>query len=340
MKRIIYFAALVALLAGCSKITQSETPLRDTPISVNVLMPEILTRAGYDSNNLPTKFYLSINQNGDKYDYTNVVMKLEEGKWVAYESDAENAPKKLLLWEGSVNQEGSANPVIVTAATFPLAGGAPYTVSVSDDQSIDEKLTASDHLWYYNESISPFTHKDGISIEFCHLMSKVKIEIKLKDEYAGINEPVTSVAVLNTKTQAHYAPKNDSGNLFGNHSNPASILACKTGYNSGTRTATFEVILVPQTVAAGSFGLSILVGNNTYEWFSTAEVKFASNTIYTLSLTADKDASTRTLTLANEEVYNKWVANVSTDEKTWITGYWKNGAEGANIILLDGSTLD
>ena len=58
MKRIIYFAALAALLAGCSKNTQSETPLRDTPISVNVLMPEILTRAGYDESNLPTKFYL------------------------------------------------------------------------------------------------------------------------------------------------------------------------------------------------------------------------------------------------------------------------------------------
>lgn len=338
MKRIIYFAALVALLAGCSKITQSETPLRDTPISVNVLMPEILTRAGYDSNNLPTKFYLSIDQNGTKYDYTNVVMKKEEdGVWEAYASDDVDAPKKLLLWEGSVNQEGSANPVIVTAATFPLASAFPEP-SVSDDQTSDAKLTASDHLWYKNGIVVPAI--SGISIPFDHIMSKVKIQIKLKDEYAGINDPVTSVAVLNTKTQAHYEPKNDSGNLFGNHSNPASILACKTGYNSGTRTATFEVILVPQTVAAGSFGLSILVGNNTYEWFSTAEVKFASNTIYTLSLTAGKDASTRTLTLANEEVYNKLVANVSTDEITWITGYWKNGAEGANIILLDGSTLD
>lgn len=178
----------------------------------------------------------------------------------------------------------------------------------------------------------------GISIPFDHIMSKVKIEITLGDEYAGIADPVTSVAILNTKTQAFYESKNNPP--FGNHSNPASILAFKTGYNSDTRTASFEVILVPQTVAAGSFGLSFLVGNNTYEWFSTAEVKFASNTIYTLSLTADKDASTRTLTLANEVVYNKLVANVSTDEKTWITGYWKNGAEGATIILLDDTTLD
>ena len=279
MKRIIYFAALAALLAGCSKNTQSETPLRDTPISVNVLMPEIQTRAGYDESNLPTKFYLSIDQNGTKYDYTNVVMKKPEyGKWEAYESDAENASKKLLLWEGS---PVSAS---VTAATFSLDGSAPYTVSVSDDQSTDEKLKASDYLWYSDE-IHP--SENGISIRFCHIMSKVNIEITLGDEYADKTDPVTSVAVLNTKTQAHYDPKN--GTLFGNQSDPASILACKTGYNPDTRTASFEVILVPQTVTAGSFGLSILVGDHTYEWFSTPEVTLGSNNEYTLSLTAGKD---------------------------------------------------
>ena len=280
MKRIIYFAALAALLAGCSKNTQSETPLRDTPISVNVLMPEIQTRAGYDESNLPTKFYLSIDQKGTKYDY-NVVMKYEYGKWVAYESDAENASKVIMLWEGS---HESAS---VTAATFPLDGSAPYTLSVSDDQSTDENLTASDHLWYLEGNIFPETHNGGIEIQFYHIMSKVKIEITLGNEYADDTDPVTSVAVLNTNTQALYEPKN--GALFGNQSDPKAIVACKTGYNPDTRTASFEVILVPQTVAAGSFGLSILVGDNTYEWFSSAEVTLGGNKEYTLSLTAGKD---------------------------------------------------
>ena len=281
MKRIIYFAALAALLAGCSKNTQSETPLRDTPISVNVLMPEIQTRAGYSQGNLPSKFYLSLNQNGTKYDYTNVVMKKPEyGKWEAYESDAVDAPTKLMLWEGS---PVSAS---VTAATFPLVGSAPYTVSVSGDQSTDEKLKASDYLWYSDE-IHP--SENGISIRFCHIMSKVKIEITLGNEYADDTDPVTSVAVLNTNTQALYEPKNTSATLFGNLTEPKAILACKTGYNADTRTASFEVILVPQTVAAGSFGLSILVGDNTYEWFSSAEVTLGGNKEYTLSLTAGKD---------------------------------------------------
>ena len=280
MKRIIYFAALAALLAGCSKISQSDTPLRDTPISVNVLMPEIQTRAGYDESNLPTKFYLSIDQNGERYDYTNVVMKFENGKWEAYESDAVDAPKNLLLWEGS------NSGISVTAATFPLDGSAPYTLSVSDDQSTDAKLKASDYLWYSND-ISP--NAEGIEITFCHIMSKVKIEITLGNEYADNTDPVTSVAILNTATQVHYDPKN--GTLFGNQSEPKAILACKTDYNAATRTASFEVILVPQTTveASSKFGLSILVGDHTYEWFSADAVTLESNIEYTLSLTAGKD---------------------------------------------------
>ena len=53
---------------------------------------------------------------------------------------------------------------------------------------------------------------------------------------------------------------------------------------------------------------------------------------------AGKDASTRTLTLANEEVYNKLVAKESTDEKTWITYYWKKDANGTTVVYKDNSS--
>ena len=47
---------------------------------------------------------------------------------------------------------------------------------------------------------------------------------------------------------------------------------------------------------------------------------------------AGKNASTRTLTLANVEVYNKLVANQITKESTWITDYWKTGHQSTTII--------
>lgn len=116
--QIFAMAALAAIFAGCSnnddEVMKPKESLKDTPINVNVLLTDIQTRAGYDNTNQPTLFYLSIDQAGGNYDYTNVVMKYENGSWVAYESDAEDSAQKLLLWEGSTGN------VTVTAATFSL----------------------------------------------------------------------------------------------------------------------------------------------------------------------------------------------------------------------------
>ena len=48
---------------------------------------------------------------------------------------------------------------------------------------------------------------------------------------------------------------------------------------------------------------------------------------------AGKNASTRTLRLANEEVYKKLVANESTS--TWITDYWKANPPTTTINYMN-----
>ena len=50
---------------------------------------------------------------------------------------------------------------------------------------------------------------------------------------------------------------------------------------------------------------------------------------------AGQNASTRTLTLANEEVYNKLVANQRTEESTWITDYWKTDNQSTTINYMN-----
>ena len=50
---------------------------------------------------------------------------------------------------------------------------------------------------------------------------------------------------------------------------------------------------------------------------------------------AGKNASTRTLTLANVEVYNKLVANQITKESTWITDYWKTDNQSTTINYMN-----
>ena len=290
MRKIQIFAmvALAAIFAGCSnnddEVMKPKESLKDTPINVNVLLTDIQTRAGYDNTNQPTLFYLSIDQVGENYDYTNVVMKYDGSKWVAYESADENAAKKQLLWEGSELN------VIVTAATFPLsAPSTSYALSASADQSSDAKLKSSDHLYYYSNKVEPSA--SGISISFDHIMSKLEIALKLRDEFEGLTDPITSVMLSGTSLTATYAPANEE--KWSGYSTAADNEAIKicppVAYDKDARTATYEVILLPQTVAANTFCVTIFIGDKSYEWTSANEVTLASSNKYTLALTVGKD---------------------------------------------------
>ena len=283
--QILAMAALAAIFAGCSnnddEVMKPKESLKDTPINVNVLLTDIQTRAGYDNTNQPTLFYLSIDQAGDNYDYTNVVMKYDGSKWVAYESADESAVQKQMLWEGS---EGD---VTVTAATFSLATSPSYSLSASADQSSDAKLKSSDHLYYYSNEVEPSA--SGISISFDHIMSKLEIALKLRDEFEGLTDPITSVMLSGTSLTATYAPAN--ADKWSDYSTADEVInTCPlVAYDTDARTATYEVILLPQTVAAKTFCVTIFIGDKSYEWTSANAVTLASSNKYTLALTVGKD---------------------------------------------------
>ena len=283
--QILAMAALAAIFAGCSnnddEVMKPKESLKDTPINVNVLLTDIQTRAGYDNTNQPTLFYLSIDQAGGNYDYTNVVMKYENGSWVAYESDAEDSAQKQLLWEGSTGN------VTVTAATFSLETSPSYSLSASADQSSDAKLKSSDHLCYYSNKVQPSA--SGISISFDHIMSKLEIALKLRDEFEGLTDPITSVMLSGTSLTATYAPAN--ADKWSDYSTADEVInTCPLlAYDKNARTATYEVILLPQTVAAKTFCVTIFIGDKSYEWTSANAVTLASSNKYTLALTVGKD---------------------------------------------------
>ena len=284
--QIFAMAALATIFAGCSnnddEVMKPKESLKDTPINVNVLLTDIQTRAGYDNTNQPTLFYLSIDQTGENYDYTNVVMKYDGSKWVAYESDATDAKTKQLLWEGSESN------VTVTAATFSLETSPSYSLSALADQSSDAKLKSSDHL-YYSNKVEPSAN--GISISFDHIMSKLEIALKLRDEFEGLTDPITSVMLSGTSLTATYAPANTE--KWSGYSTAADDEVIKTcppvAYDKNARKATYEVILLPQTVAENSFCVTIFIGDKSYEWTSADAVTLASSNKYTLALTVGKD---------------------------------------------------
>ena len=280
--------AVTAIFAGCANDEDALLPndsLKDTPINVDVLVSGINTRAGYDNTSLPTMFYLSIDQKDTKYDYTNVVMKYDGSKWVAYESDAENAEKKQLLWEGSKDN------VIVTAATFLLPeASTSCSLNVQTDQSTADGIKASDHLYYSSNAITP-SENGTISIPLNHIMSKISVKLTLGTEYAtSATNPITSVSAFGASTDATYSP--GAGTPWSAVSNVSKIsLFPSVAYNKADRTATYEAILVPQTIAANTFGVEIRIGEKTYEWKSTNAFTLTGGTNHTLEMTVGKASS-------------------------------------------------
>ena len=289
MRKIFYFAmvAVTAIFAGCANDEDALLPndsLKDTPINVDVLVSGINTRAGYGNTSQPTMLYLSIDQNGTKYDYTNVVMKYEGDTWVAYESDAENAEKKQLLWEGSKDN------VTVTAATFPLPkASTSYALSVQTDQSTAEAVKASDYLCYYSYIVMPSI--EGMSLELDHIMSKISVKLTLGTEYeASATNPITSVTAFGASTGATYSP--GAATPWSAESNGSKIsLFPSVAYDTNNRTATYEAILVPQTIAANTFGIEIRIGEKTYEWTSANAFTLTGGTNHTLEMTVGNASS-------------------------------------------------
>ena len=279
--------AVTAIFAGCANDEDALLPndsLKDTPINIDVLVSGINTRAGYDNTSLPTKFYLSIDQKDTKYDYTNVVMKYDGSKWVAYASADENAAKKQLLWEGSeVN-------VIVTAATFPLSeNSTSYALNAQTDQSTADGIKASDHLCYYSNAVTPSI--GGISLGLDHIMSKITVKLTLGTEYeASATNPITSVSAFGASTGATYSP--GAGTPWSAESNVSKIsLFPSVAYNKAERTATYEAILVPQTIAENTFEIEIRIGEKTYEWTSAEAFTLTGGTNHTLEMTVGNASS-------------------------------------------------
>ena len=280
--------AVTAIFAGCANDEDALLPndsLKDTPINVDVLVSGINTRAGYDNTSLPTKFYLSIDQKDTKYDYTNVVMKYDGSKWVAYESDDENAATKQLLWEGSKDN------VTVTAATF-LLSEAPTSCSlnVQTDQSTADGIKASDHLYYSSNAITP-SENGTISIPLNHIMSKITVKLTLGTEYeSSATNPITSVSAFGASTGATYSP--GAATPWSEQSNVKKItLIPSVAYDKNNRTATYEAILVPQTIAANTFEIEIRIGEKIYEWKSADAFTLTGGTNHNLEMTVGNASS-------------------------------------------------
>lgn len=298
MKHQIFALAVAALsFTACTNEDNiSQDYLADTPIKLNVSVDEPTTRAGYSNAVLPEGFGLEVyhyldpdkNERDKKYSYQVWVKKVGES-WKTYKFDYETLSgtdeEVTMLWANMNDQ------VDVMAST------KVGLITIPTDQTSDEKLKQADVLYMSPTDIDP--SKKGIEVALKHAMSKINLTIELGSEFEfteDINKKITDVKIDGSLVSEFFT-------LDGQHrtdGNPQTITPFYTGEtpfskdadgNITKASATYEAILIPQTIASEEFTVSFKVDGKLYEWVynNEAGLTLDPSTAYTLKLIAGDD---------------------------------------------------
>ena len=294
MKHQILALAVAALcFTACTNEDNiSQDFLADTPIKLNVSVDEPTTRAGYSDADKPTGFILEVIHDINRYDKYNYLVwaKKVGDSWKTYKLDDETLSgtdeEVTMLW-ANMNDK-----VDVTA--FTNLG----TITIPTDQTSDDQLKEADVLYMPFTKYTP-TNK-GITVNLQHAMSKINLTIELGSEYEFSKEDVdlkiTDVKIDGSLVSGDLA----SGGINNVYGDPTPITPLHTSATAFSKdadgnitkaSATYEAILIPQTIESGKFTVSFKVDGKLYEWVynNEAGLTLAPNTAYTLKLIAGDD---------------------------------------------------
>lgn len=302
IQAIIGLALAASFGAGCSYETDmpdSHYPA-DNVVRVTASVDEARTRS-YTSETL-NSFYLSIHNPGSEpYSYGSTPYLKNNGIW-----EADN----ILLWQ---NDSVAVDIIACTDLESPaLANDAAKlyelnngVAAIKTDQASEDKdyFTQSDFLIYKRTGFVPKNDLvDGkLAIVFQHGFSLLNIQITLGTEFnqsdVPTKSPVDSVTIKDmaykatvdfTQTPIQMTAKEDEkGNINAHHGTFETVTE-----KDKHAVDNYACILIPQTLAAGSLKVELLVnGSDRYIWTSTSDFTLESGKKYQLKLTLGKDAA-------------------------------------------------
>ena len=295
---MIALAAISMMLGSCSDSNSefSQDYLADTPIKLNVSVDEPTTRAGYSNTEQPEGFGLIVQHSDSKNDKYNYSVWAEGNgtDWKTYDlaSYLNHGTKKdvTMLW-------ANMNDKVAIAALSNVNFN-----KIPTDQTSAEEVKKADLLTMPVTQVVPSTN--GINVDFKHTMSKIKLTIELGDEYEfaeNVDKMITDVKIDGSKVEALFQIKPENTefgfefhNISGNSTPVSPFCTGTTPYSKTNRvitkaSATYEAILIPQTIASGEFTVSFKVDGKLYEWAYNQELTLAPTTAYTLKLIAGDD---------------------------------------------------
>lgn len=316
VRHLIFAAMATFALASCNKDDDSATSVVSQfpedgvmRFTTNLVDPAtVLTRASITNNDLNQngqQFQVKIvNPTSATYSYFNTVQ-YDGSEWT---------PVDRMLWQ---NDQQS---ITVTAAyqqgktfsDYEFVAGANLTVAA--DQNGQGKLNAQDLLTMptktiANPSIEQTLLQNGkLVINFYHALSKLDVTLDLANEFYKANpklnnaSDITEFTIKGTNAGYNFKPMETANENYGTvtaATTPvaADIMPYQSAFTSATEdnqhsTATYESILVPQTIAAGALTVSFKIGTRSFSWTNTDAITLEQGKQYTLPLTVGYDAVT------------------------------------------------
>lgn len=307
-------ATLALIAAGCS--TNDETPKQDNFPADKVIRvaPRVdaITRGGTTDANL-TEFALFIDNATDAtYSYA-AHMKKEEDVFVSYTNTVAKTPLTM-LWQNKTT------PVKVVAFAPYYDDGMDLSMTIEagvhSDQSTAPNVKVSDFCYFSNSAFDPAADLDqngAMPVTLKHMNAKLIVTVTLGTEFNDAAEgttvnPISSVAVGETNIRCKFTFA-DGTQTSSETPEITDIKMFNESYTAGSGATTgakavYECILVPQTVAAGTFKVSMMIDGVKYTYTVSGAVTLTRDTKYTLALNVGKDQVT-----AGEITFTPWTEN-------------------------------
>lgn len=305
-------AFMAAMLTGCSNdsdLAHSNFP-DDNIIRVTAGVNGAVTRAETLGTELNSNFKFSLTvinkaplkegENSNKYTYGNRIFKKETG--------TEWSCDKILLWQ-------DAKTPVDVAALAPASSSdtfydsydfwdekiTPMEYSITADQN--PQKPENDLLYYYKSNLVPkdaLNSSGKLDIQFNHPFSMIDINVTLGTEYSQQENPIKEVIVGGSKLKATIDVANSEGNVAyaSTGTNPETDITTTPGTFTKATTdeekskAEYSCILIPQTIEANKFKVTLKTSSKTYVWTSPSAITLETGHKYTLALTMGRDKLT------------------------------------------------
>lgn len=302
-------AFMAAMLTGCSNdsdLAHSNFP-DDNIIRVTAGVNGAVTRAETLGTELNSdyKFSLTVvnkdteNEYNYKYTHENKIFQKIGTEWIC---------NTILLWQDAETPVDVAALAPVTNKDWIFQG---ILGNQNQFQTLEYEITAdqktqkpeNDLLYYYKSDLVPGTElKDGkLNIQFNHAFSMIDIIVTLGTEYSQQENPIKEVIVGGSKLKATIDVANSEGNVAYASTmgtNPETDIITTPGTFTKATTdeekskAAYSCILIPQTIDANKFKVTLKTSSKTYVWTSPSAITLESGHKYTLELKMGKDKLT------------------------------------------------